>query len=143
LKMRPQWKDKVHGNDYVFNSFGPNAERHHCHFKAFFAVQNPTINNPEKKRFPNWKVRPLLQWMNHLFPLMWLLGIAFSIDEMTMGFKGCHQDKKRITYKTEGDGFQADAFRQDGFTFQTFMRNDPAPKKYMDQGLSPLHSRTN
>ena len=79
--------------------------------------------------------------MNHIFPLIWMLGVAFSIDEMTMGFKGKHMDKKRITYKAEGDGFQGDALCQDGFTYQVFLRNDPAPKKYLDMGLSPLHSR--
>ena len=79
--------------------------------------------------------------MNFLFKMIWLLGVAFSIDEMTIGFQGHHADKLRITYKNEGDGFQADALCQEGFTFQVFMRNDPAPIKYLNQGLSPLHSR--
>ena len=70
-----------------------------------------------------------------------MLALAFSIDEMTMGFKGNHIDKRRITYKAEGDGFQCDALCQEGFTYQVFMRNDPAPKKYLKLGLSPLHSR--
>ena len=29
----------------------------------------------------------------------------------------------------------------EGFTYQVYMRNYPAPKKYLKQGLSPLHSR--
>ena len=70
-----------------------------------------------------------------------MLACAFSVDEMTMGFKGQHKDKKRITYKAEGDGFQADALCQDGFTYQVFMRNDRAPAKYLKKGLSPLHLR--
>ena len=74
-------------------------------------------------------------------PTIWLLGRSFSVDEMTMGFKGNHRDKKRITYNAEGDGFQADALCQEDFTFQIWMRNDPAPKKYLNLGLSPLHSR--
>ena len=61
---------------------------------------------------------------------------------MTMGFQGQHRDKKRITYKTEGDGFQCDALCQDGFCYSFYMRNDPAPKRFLKQGLSPLHSRT-
>ena len=71
-----------------------------------------------------------------------MLALAFSIDEMTMGFQGHHIDidKRRITYKNEGDGFQCDALCQEGFTYQIFMRNDPTPKKYREQGLSPLHS---
>ena len=49
-------------------------------------------------------------------------GAVFSVDEQTMGFKGNHVDEIRITYKKE-------------------FRNQPVPKKYLDQGLSPLHSR--
>ena len=59
-----------------------------------------------------------------------------------MRFKGRHRDKRRITYKAENDGFQADALCDDGYTYQVYLRNDPAPKKYLKQGLSPLHSRT-
>ena len=84
-------------------------------------------------------MRPLLTWMNFIFPTIWLLGMCFSIDEMTMRFQGQHKDKQRITYKAEGDGFQADSLCDEGFTYQFYMRNDPAPKKYIKQGLSPFH----
>ena len=80
--------------------------------------------------------------MNFIFPVMWLLGKAFSIDEMMMGFQWKHHvDKRCITYKNEGDGFQGNALFGDGFTYQVYMRNDPAWKKYLHQGLLPLHSR--
>ena len=78
--------------------------------------------------------------MNYIFPTAWLLGIALSIDEMTMGFQGRHVDKRRITYKTEGDGFQCDALAQQGYCYQFYMRNDPPPKKHSST-LSPLHAR--
>ena len=55
--------------------------------------------------------------MNYIFPTAWLLGVAIAIDEMTMGFQGRHGDKKRITYKNEGDGFQADALAEDGYCY--------------------------
>ena len=58
-----------------------------------------------------------------------MLACAFSVDKMTMGFKAQHKDKNQITYKAEGDGFQADALCQDGFTYQVFMPNDRAPVK--------------
>ena len=58
-----------------------------------------------------------------------------------MRFQGQYKDKHRITYKAEGDGFQADALCDEGFIYQVYMRNDPAPKKYIKQVLSPLHSR--
>ena len=92
-KFSPQHKDKVHGNDYIHRSFGPNAARRHKHFKAFFSCQNPAIDPPDCSRFPNWKVRPLLTWMNFIFPLVWLLGLCFYIDEMTMKFQGQHKYK--------------------------------------------------
>lgn len=140
-KFKPQHVDKIHGNDFVYRSFGANAERRHRHFKAFFACQDPRITPPNRDKEPNWKVRPLLTWMNYIFPSLWLLACAFSVDEMTMGFKGHHKDKLRITYKNEGDGFQSDALCQDGFTYQIWMCNDRAPSRYLKKGLSPLHAR--
>jgi len=141
MKFKPDFADVVHGSNLCFNAFGPNAERRHRHFKCFFGVQDPLIQTPPRKKDPNWKVRPLFKWMNYLMPRAWLVGRVFSTDEQTMGFQGHHADKKRITYKDEGDGFQGDALCQDGWTHQIFMRNDPAPKEFIRLGLSPLHSR--
>ena len=59
-----------------------------------------------------------------------------------MNFKGHHHYKLRITYKAEGYGFQANSLYYDGYCYQVYMRNDPDPKKYLKQGLSPLHSQT-
>ena len=52
----------------------------------------------------------------------WLLGLAISIDKMTMEFIGQHQDKKRITYKAEGDGFQTDALDNKGYLYQFYAK---------------------
>ena len=52
-----------------------------------------------------------------------------------------HADKKSITYKAEGDGFQVDALCEDGFFFQFYFRNDPANVEYTKTGISPLHPR--
>ena len=79
--------------------------------------------------------------MNHLLPLIWLFGVCFAIDDMKIGFQGMHADKKRITYKAEGGGFQADAIFEDGFCFQFYFQNDPANVGYTNTGLSPLYSR--
>ena len=57
-----------------------------------------------------------------------------------MRFKRHHRDKLRITYKSEGDGFQGDALCDDGYFYQVYMRNEPAPKKYLKQGLSTIPS---
>ena len=34
-----------------------------------------------------------------MFPIMWILGVAFFIDEMSMRFKAPREDKKRMTHK--------------------------------------------
>ena len=88
FKLKPQRVDRYNGNDFVFHSFGPNAECRHKHFKAFLACQDPAIDPPSKKKFPNWKIWPMIQWMNSIGPSSVLLGWCFFIDEMTMQFKG-------------------------------------------------------
>jgi hypothetical protein len=79
--------------------------------------------------------------MNYIGPKTVLLGECASVDEITIGFQGSKKDKRRIAYKAEGDGFQCDALCQKGYCYQHYFRNDPAPKKYVALGLSPLHGR--
>lgn len=79
--------------------------------------------------------------MNYIGPRALSLGECASVDEMTIGFQGNHQDKLRITYKDAGDGFQCDALCQEGYCYQHYFRNYPAPRKYLNMKLSPLHSR--
>ena len=131
----------MHGNDFIYRSFGPRAAMRHKEFKAFLAYQDPTIEPPSKLQYPNWKVRPLLVWMNSILPQVWNLGPEFSINEMTIGFQGKQGDKRRITYKRAGDGFQCDALYKNGYTYQLYFRNHPAHLKYPKKKLSPLHSR--
>ena len=45
-------------------------------------------------------------------------------------------------FKAEGDSFIADALCDDGYCYQIYFRNDIAPKKYLEMGLSPLLART-
>jgi hypothetical protein len=86
-------------------------------------------------------VAPLVDFVNKIGPKAWDMGPNVSLDEETIGFQGRHADKLRITYKAEGDGFQCDAICENGFTYGVYFRNAPPPKKYVDQGLSPLHAR--
>ena len=44
--------------------------------------------------------------MEYIFPLIWILGVAFYIDEMTMHFKVLHADKQILAYISEGDELQ-------------------------------------
>jgi hypothetical protein len=96
--------------------------------KVFLSLQDPIL-------------RPILDWMNYIGPKAVLLGECASVDEMTIGFQGSHKDKKRITYKVEGDGFHCDALCQERYCYQHYFQNDPATKKYVALGLLPLHAR--
>ena len=59
-----------------------------------------------KKKHPNLRVQPLLMLMEFIFPLNWMLSAAFSIDEMTMCFKGSTCGQKRTMYKSKSDVLQ-------------------------------------
>ena len=142
MKFNIQAQDEINGNDFIANLIGPGGRCRHQMFRVFLSFQDPRIPVSSKttKDFPNWKIRPILTWMNYIFPTAWLLGVAIAIDKMTMGFQGRHAEhKKRITYKNEGDGFQADALAQDGYCYQFSMRNNLPPRKY--SAYSPLHAR--
>lgn len=141
MKFRPQAIDPTNGNDFIYNSFGVNAERRHRHFKCFFGVQDPRKEPPPRKDRPNFKVDPLLKTLARNSMAAWILGRDVSVDEQTIGFQGNHSDKLRITYKKEGDGFQCDALCQDGYTYCFYFRNEPPPRQYKKEGFSPLHSR--
>ena len=68
-----------------------------------------------------------------------MLGVTFSIDEMTVRFKGNHADKKSMKYKEKGDGLKTYAICRKGYTYQIFMCNYPLPEKYLDKSMFPLH----
>eukprot|EP00536_Pseudo-nitzschia_multiseries_P014798 jgi/Psemu1/40172/gm1.40172_g len=155
-KLQSTTSDCIAGNNFIHNAFTKprcqgdssdanrvgNPIKRHMHFKAFLACQDPRVPTPPRKDHPNWKIRLLIKWMNSQCPRAWMLSRIIAVDEMTMRFKGQHIDKRQITYKREGDGFQADTLCDNGYCYQVYMRNDPAPKKYVDMGLSPLHLRT-
>ena len=51
-KFNPQCRDRIAGNDFVYNSFGSNAKCRDKHFKVFLACCNPMIKSPSKEEFP-------------------------------------------------------------------------------------------
>ncbi len=71
----------------------------------------------------------------------WDCGQHLSGDEQTIGYKGNHCDKQRVSYKREGDGFLTDAICDSGYTYLFYFHNVPAPKTYIDRKCSALHSR--
>ena len=54
-KFKPQSQDPVHGNEFIYHTFGPNSERCHRRFKTFLAIQDSAISTPSRKKYPNWK----------------------------------------------------------------------------------------
>jgi hypothetical protein len=108
--------------------------------KDFFHDPRSSKNDPPRSSHPNFKIDQFLCWIHVVSMEAFDLGKFISIDEQTIGFKGHHADKMQISYKKEGDGFQCNAICCNGYTYSFFMRNMPAPKKYLDKGLSPLHA---
>ena len=60
-------------------------------------------------------------WLDFIFPLIWILGVKFYMDEMTMHFKFHHSEKIRMTHKSEGGVLQTDDIFHKGYTYQIFM----------------------
>ena len=85
-------------------------------------------------QFLEVKLESQLFYIN-LLVLVRLNGIEHSV-------KGMYQYKLRITYKDEGDGFQAEGLYNDGYCYQVYMRNDYVLENYLKQGLCLFHSRT-
>jgi hypothetical protein len=85
MKFQAQTSNPVHGNDFIKSAFGPGAKRRHQHFKCFFAVQDPLVLPPARKKKPNWKFGPLIKWLNFIMPRARILGRIFSVDEQTIG----------------------------------------------------------
>jgi hypothetical protein len=141
-KFNPQNYDAVAGNDLCARVFGSNAAKRHRMFKLFFTVQNPYKSEEvNQSKHPYQKVNSFLRWIKQVSVSAWNPGKHLSGDEQTIGFQGRHHAKQRITYKSEGDGFQCDAICDQGYTYNFYFRNAPPPEKYIKSGWSPLHAR--
>ena len=106
-----------------------------------FAVQDPMVPIPSRKKAPNHKVDHMFAHMLRVFSDSYDVGKDISGDEQDAPFQGKHQDKQRVTYKKAGDGFMIDSLCEHGFTISFYPRNAPPPKKWIDKGFSPTHSR--
>ena len=145
-------EDRIYGNDYVAPAMdkyvngkripGLRRWRHFRRFAAFYDFRKCTKS--AVKNNPLFKVQTLLDELNRNAKKMWRTGKWVSIDEQTLGFKGRHGMKLRISYKREGDGFQCDAVRDRGYTYSFYFRHGDAPElgdefKHLD--LSPTARR--
>ena len=113
----------------------------HKHFKLYLAYVDPLKQTPPRKTHLNWNCQPIFKHIINICKAAIVLGQYISEDEQTVGCKGRHPDIIRINFKKEGDGFQCDSICSDGYTYKFYFRNQPAPKKYLDKNLAPLHTR--
>jgi hypothetical protein len=142
MKFKSQVEDPLQGSDLCSKIFGVNGALRHKQWKCFVTLQCSTKVVPPKATHPNFKVDPFLAHMQKVSMRAWDCGPNLSGDEQTIGFKGNHCDKQRVSYKREGDGFLTDALCDRGYTFSFFFRNVPVPRKYnVERKNSPLHSR--
>lgn len=74
--------------------------------KDIFATQNPAIKTTCRKLYPNWKIRNLLKLTNRNMPIIWMRGIAFSIDEITIGFQDKPKGKRKLHTKLKKMAFR-------------------------------------
>ena len=141
MKAKPQSVEPIQGNDLISSKIGRNFERRHRQFRRYFACQHPYKPVPPISTHPNWKVDPFLRHLNKVCIQAASLPENLSVDEQTIAFQGMSKLKSRIKYKKTGDGFQCDSICSNGYTITFFFRHQPAPKKYIEKGYSPLHSR--
>ena len=141
FKFKSETEDPVNGSTLCNEIFGKGGVTRHKEFRAFFSATNPIIPTPPTSTHPNWKIDPLLKQLLRVSKECIFIGKKIAIDEQDIGFQGRHKDKQRVTFKKVGDGFLLDALCSDGYTYNFYFRNQPAPQKWIDKGLSPLHAR--
>lgn len=141
FKFKSEIEDPVNGSTLCHEVFGNGGVTRHKEFKAFFSATDPIVPTPPTSSHPNWKIDPCLKHFVRVSKNCMFIGTSIAIDEQDIGFQGKHKDKQRVTFKKVGDGFLLDALCSDGYTYTFYFRNQPAPKSWIDKGLSPLHAR--
>ena len=87
MKFNAQSVDRINGNDFIATTLSQNSfgtRQRHAMFKSFLSIQNPLIDPSPRAKYPNWKIRPLLAWMNFIFPTAWLLDIALAAPNLSI-----------------------------------------------------------
>ena len=134
-------------------------------FRSFFHVQTPNPFEWKKAPFsppgpgadekigkwtklnyetkgPLYKCEPMLSYCRNKWSAAYLPGKNLSLDEETQGCKARCSIVTRIktSQKKEGDGFQADAICEDGYTITFWFRCDdmPCPQQ---KDVSPRDTR--
>ena len=64
-----------------------------------FTDQDPLKILPSQEKYPSWKVKLFLHWIEEISGRSWRLETKGSMDKTNTGFKGWYPDKLRIIYK--------------------------------------------
>ena len=78
--------------------FGTSTIRHLKSFKCCFSVQDPMVPMHLCNTHPNLMVGTFLEHVQEVSQSVWLISFVVATGEDKVGFKGHHQDKKRVTY---------------------------------------------
>jgi hypothetical protein len=118
-KFCPTWMEPLYGNDFVHECFGGlDGTSRHLQFRRYLALQDPLAER--RSPCPYWKIEPLLKKMNHLFPEIWELGEAISLEARSTALPSCPRDTKGGS----GRVHCFDGLFQDGFCYQLRIRDD-------------------
>jgi hypothetical protein len=121
-KFKSQRVDRIKGNDLCYDSFGPNAEWRHKHFRCFFAYQNPVLEVPSTKTHPKYKADPFLLWMQTVLMDAWTLASMNPVMSNASDLQAIIRISSESITKKDGDGFLAESICKEGYTYSFFFR---------------------
>ena len=94
LHLLPRTKiNSSHSN--LIRCMGIHLFTHHADLtqSIIIEISNPSsrpriqwLIHPKGIYFTNWKVFPMLTWLNYICDLVWLLRLELLVDKMSMGF---------------------------------------------------------
>ena len=169
LQFKDPRESFVFGDDRVRNVWKGEhcggSERRWVQFRSFFHIQTPNPFEWKKAPFappgpgadektgkwtklnyetkgPLYKCEPMLSYCRNKWCSAYLPGKDASLDEETAGCKARCAIVTRIktSQKKEGDGFQADAICEDGYTITFWFRCDNLPCA-QEKDVSPRDTR--
>ena len=117
LKSKSQILGPVTENDFLNIIMRTKGVKRQNNSRCFFGDQVARLNNFHKKSNLTINLNLLFSELQKVCLEAWQLGWNFLVDEKKISFQGDHAYKLRITYKSEGGGFQAGYLCNGGFTY--------------------------
>lgn len=121
LWLKDPEKDEIWGDERVRKHWGTGGRATLKLLRSLFHL-SPPVSRGVNVSDPLFKLNPFLNKLKANCEKLWWPGQFLSLDEQTIGFRGRSCHKLRIKYKKEGDGFQADALCEQGYTWSWVFR---------------------